>query len=70
MINSLRFNIYHQLNFLVCYLPLESTGWHIILVFITSAGVPIVAAIKPEQMLKYFINSWALAYQLAELLIN
>lgn len=40
------------------YLPFESTGWHIILVLITSAGVPIVAAIKPEQILIFFYNSF------------
>lgn len=37
---------------LVLYLPFSSVGWFIILVFTTSAGVPIVAATNPAQALR------------------
>lgn len=42
------------------YLPSTSVGWFIILVFTTSAGVPIVAATNPAQPLwdKYKIKKY------------
>jgi hypothetical protein len=44
--------IIYLVKLIKSYLPVDgSTGWHIILVLTTSAGVPMVAAIKPEHKL-------------------